>query len=389
MKKKIIFVTEALWIGGIETALVNLLNQLDYTRYDVCCLILRDYLDLAERLPKQCRLLVSSRDTEVTFSEPYRFRRLAHLMEEPQTSSRVRRAEWKIFQFLFRGIEMDRYAAYIRQQLAGERFHTCVIYSDRCAEVAVKAVNAERFLMYYHHGAMRRVYHDEYGYRKSEKIIAVSERLEEQLKSFVPKYADKICSIPNVVDTEYILNNAKQPTEEQFEKRYYNVVTCGRLALEKGIDIAAEACRIVLERGFNQFRWWIVGGGPEEKYLREIIAQLGIEKHFVLLGMKKNPYPYMKNADLYVQPSRIEAFGLSIVEAVSLGKKVIITDICGASALLQEQGISVICETDAKEIADSICKEMLRDNKQSTDNNTKDWIKSFNKKAMEQINELL
>ena len=54
-KKKIIFISQALWIGGIETALVNLINKLDYDKYDVTCLITQNYLDMAERLTKNCR----------------------------------------------------------------------------------------------------------------------------------------------------------------------------------------------------------------------------------------------------------------------------------------------------------------------------------------------
>ena len=60
-KKKIIFVSQALWIGGIETALVNLINKLDYNKYDVTCLITENYLDMAERLTKNCRLIVADR----------------------------------------------------------------------------------------------------------------------------------------------------------------------------------------------------------------------------------------------------------------------------------------------------------------------------------------
>ena len=58
MKKKLIFITEALWIGGIETALVNLLNRLDYDRYEVTCLILRDSQELAGRITPQCLSLI-------------------------------------------------------------------------------------------------------------------------------------------------------------------------------------------------------------------------------------------------------------------------------------------------------------------------------------------
>ena len=54
MKKKIIFVTKALWIGGIETALVNLLKQFDYEKYDVTLLVLRAELDMLDQIHPKC-----------------------------------------------------------------------------------------------------------------------------------------------------------------------------------------------------------------------------------------------------------------------------------------------------------------------------------------------
>lgn len=75
MKKKLIFITEALWIGGIETALVNLLNRLDYDRYNVTCLILRDCQEMAYRITPKCRLIVSDRQHAVTFREGYHYKR--------------------------------------------------------------------------------------------------------------------------------------------------------------------------------------------------------------------------------------------------------------------------------------------------------------------------
>ena len=92
MKKKLIFVTEALWIGGIETALVNLLNRLDYGKYEVTCLVLRGELDLAGRLPPGCRLLVADRERGNSFDRPYGFRRLCHLTEIPTNPSRLHKA---------------------------------------------------------------------------------------------------------------------------------------------------------------------------------------------------------------------------------------------------------------------------------------------------------
>ena len=173
MKKKILFMTEALWIGGIETALVNLLKSLDYEKYEVTCLILRNDQTMAPRLPAQVRLLVADRHDAVSFPKSYRYARLHHLTEESANPSRLHRAMmWAVP--AIRWVENRLYIRYIRENLKKEHFDICVIYSDRAAEAAVRGIRADRYLMFYHHGAMRRVYHDEIGYRKCEKIIAVS-----------------------------------------------------------------------------------------------------------------------------------------------------------------------------------------------------------------------
>ena len=161
-----------------------------------------------------------------------------HLTDEPQTTSKLRLAEWKLLKFGLRGLEMDRYAAYIKKQLKNEQFDTCIIYSDRCAEVAVKAVNADRFLMYYHHGAMRHEFHDDYGYRKSDKVIVVSESLAQKLREYRPKYADKIIAIHNLVDVQGVREKSLAPPEVVFPKDAFNIVSCGRVAVEKGLDLA-------------------------------------------------------------------------------------------------------------------------------------------------------
>ena len=72
-KKKIIFVTQALWIGGIETALVNLLNHLDYEQFDITCLVTENYLQMAKHITPKCRLLVADRHSTVSFQKQYRF----------------------------------------------------------------------------------------------------------------------------------------------------------------------------------------------------------------------------------------------------------------------------------------------------------------------------
>ena len=362
-KKKIIFVTQALWIGGIETALVNLINKLDYNKYDVTCLITQNYLDMAERLTKNCRLIVADRHSLVTFTKPYKFEKLFKILEEPQGATRFRRLIWHILNILFKALENHLYSGYIKEQLKYESFDTAVIYSDRTAEIAVKAINAKKFLMFYHHGAMRKEYHDRYGYEKSEKIIGVSDNIAQKLKAYRKRYANKIVAVNNVIDVDSIIEKSKEPIEEGlFPENNFNIVSCGRLAKEKGFDLAVEACRLLVENNQKNINWILVGDGPKRESIEKQIALYGLENYVKLIGMKKNPYPYIARADLYVQPSRIESFGLTIAEAMILGVPVLSTQTDGAKEIFAVKEVGLLCKISGEDIFKGIQK--LKNQKQ-------------------------
>lgn len=352
MKKKLIFITEALWIGGIETALVNLLNRLDHDRYDVTCLILRDCQEMAYRITSQCRLIVSDRQHTVTFREGYRYKRMYNLMEEPQYASKLRRLIWRILRLILRAPEARRYAAYVKKQLGGEHFDTAVIYSDRAAETAVRAVSADRFLLFYHHGAMRREYHDELGYHRAEKVIAVSEALAEKLKAYRPMYAGKIIAVNNLIDVAGVREKSLETPETVFPKDCFNIVSCGRLASAKGMDLAVAACAKLVNDGLTDIRWWIVGGGPEEPSLRAQIRALGVDRYVTLLGMQDDPYPYIRQADLYVQPSRFEGHCVTVLEARLLAVPILATR-NAAEEQIEDGKTGRLCKPDSASIADA------------------------------------
>lgn len=350
MKKKVLFITQALWIGGIETALVNLLNRLSYEKYEVTCLILRNDQTMASRLPKQVRLLVADRHGTVSFREPYRYAGLYHLTEKSGSPSRLHRAMMWAVPAIKWG-ENRLYIRYIRENMKDEHFDACVIYSDRAAETAVRGIRANKYLMFYHHGAMRREYHDEIGYRKSERIIAVSNAVEQKLREFCPKYAHKMMTIHNLTDVEGIRQKANEPICEVFSPDKFHVVSCGRVSHEKGMDLAVEACARLVELGHKNIHWWIVGGGPAEQEVRAKIAELHMENYVTLLGMKNNPYPYIKRADLYVQPSRFEGYPVAILEALVLGIPVVSTANGGAKEILTEGETGLLCPISGDDIA--------------------------------------
>lgn len=355
MKKKLIFITEALWIGGIETALINLLNRLDYDRYDVTCLILRDEQDMAARITPRCRLIVSDRRRAVSFKEPYRYNRIYTLMEEPQNASKFRRLIWRALVLLLRAPEAKLYASYVKHQLGREHFDTAVIYSDRTAETAVRAINADKFLMFYHHGAMRKEYHDTYGYRKSEHIIAVSDALAQKLRAYRHRYNEKIISVNNLIDIDGVRAKSLESPEIYFPKDRFNIVSCGRLSPAKGMDLAINACSLLTKNGCTNISWWIVGGGPEESALRELIKEKNLEEYVTMLGMQSNPYPYIKQADLYVQPSRFEGHCVTVMEARILAVPILATT-NAAEEQIDDDVTGMLCSSDAQSIADHVKK---------------------------------
>ena len=365
-KKKIIFVSQALWIGGIETALVNLINKLDYNKYDVTCLITQNYVDMAERLTKNCRLIVADRCSLVTFTKPYKFKKLYKILEEPQGATRFRRFIWHILNILFKALETHLYSGYIKEQLKGESFDTAIIYSDRVAEITVKAINAKKFLMFYHHGAMRKEYHDRYGYEKSEKIIAVSDNIAKELKVYRKKYANKIVVVNNVIDVDSITEKSKESIDEGlFLENKFNIVSCGRLAPVKGLNFAIEAIARLVEEGYTDINWYIVGGGPIQEDIRKQIASHKMEKHIFMLGMKNNPYPYIKKCDLFIQPSIFEGYSLSIMEAKILGTPILASYAAAENQI--ENGVDgFLCDTSTVSVYENILR--LYENKDELEN---------------------
>lgn len=377
MKKKIVFVTKALWIGGIETALVNLLKEFDYDKYDVTLLVLKAELDMLGQISPKCRVMIVDREKTVTFQKRYRYSRLFHLTEESENPSRLHRMMmWTIP--MIRWTENRLYIRYVRKLMQKEQFETAVIYSDVAGETAIRAINADKYLMFYHHGAMRHVYHDKLAYKKCEKIIAVSENQAETLRQFIPRYKNKVIAIHNLTDVQGIRDKGMEEITGVYDKTKFHIVSVGRVSHEKGMDIAVQVCSRLVEDGYKNVRWWIVGDGPEMEKVREIIAELHMEKYVFTVGMKANPYPYIQQADLYVQPSRFEGYPMTILEALILGQVVISTDNPGASEIIDNNLTGILCPLDIKKLAVTI--EMMIQKPQE--------LKKI-KKSVQQINFLM
>jgi glycosyltransferase involved in cell wall biosynthesis len=101
-------------------------------------------------------------------------------------------------------------------------------------------------------------------------------------------------------------------------------------------------------------KWYIIGYGGDEDKIRKQITAAGMEEHVILMGKKDNPYPYIKNCDLYVQPSRYEGKCVTVREAQMLGKPVVITRYATSASQLEEDVDGVIVPMDNEGCAQGI-----------------------------------
>lgn len=113
------------------------------------------------------------------------------------------------------------------------------------------------------------------------------------------------------------------------------IVTVGRLSPEKGQQMIPKSTRILLDQGYEIY-WYLVGDGPLRAEVEQEIKKYDVQDHVILLGTKMNPYPYIKNCDIYVQPSFTEGYCTTTMEAKILHKPIITTDAPG----MREQFVS-------------------------------------------------
>ena len=183
-------------------------------------------------------------------------------------------------------------------------------------------------------------------------ICCVTRGAQQELKRFYPQFADKITYIENIVPYREIHEKANAQTIHH-EANQIVLCSCGRLSQEKGYDIAVEAARILKEKGLP-FVWYFVGDGPERQKLEEMIATYGLHENIILTGMQENPYPYIKSCDIYVQPSREESQGLTIIEAQILLRPVVSTRTVGGLSLIQDGVNGLLSDINASSLANVI-----------------------------------
>lgn len=138
--------------------------------------------------------------------------------------------------------------------------------------------------------------------------------------------------ILNYISVKRVLENAEASFGNVFKNDEVNFLTVARLTEQKAIDRLIKVHSKLIENGYKH-RFFCIGDGPERSNLEDLIKVYNVQNTFILLGKKDNPYPYIKNCDVFALLSNYEGFPMTILEAKILNKPILITDTAAREAV--------------------------------------------------------
>lgn len=369
-KLNVLITTQALGLGGTEKALFGLLHALERDSVSVTFLLeklpSKDWID---RLPNNVSV------QELQFNNLFSYALVS--LSNPYSDLFKRRLLSffrKFFTFTLGHLHVSfekRYEYALRHtKNILEKYDLALDfygYGNFMTSFIARNVNADKKYTWIHSitlTGINRIASYLYDY---DKVFCVSKATLKEFNQQYPEHKNKSELLYNCLDIGEINKKANETTEEVFKTDRFTIVSVGRLANEKGYDISVKAASVLRDEGYS-FRWYFIGDGFEKENLIKQINECSLHDYVVLLGGKENPYPYIKHADLYVQTSRNEGFGLSVAEALALKKTVVASDIpsfreqivSGETGYLVQNNPNEMAKC-IKEIIEGNCKDLKKD----------------------------
>lgn len=231
-------------------------------------------------------------------------------------------------------------------------------------------------------------------YSKFDTLVFVS---RDNMRKFREVYKDTVRNeylepvkkeiIYNYIESEKVIEKAREKPEIIFDKNKINFVTVARLVSQKAIDrlirVHSKLIRDNLKHNF-----YVIGDGPEKEKLENMIKEYDVSTTFHLLGKKENPYPYIKNADYFCLLSNFEGYGMVLEEAKILGKSIIITNTAAREAVEKYED-SLIIENNEEKIYEELKKILENHSKNEENKNLQESQKYDNSNIIDKIVKLI
>jgi len=359
MKKSILFVNYYLGSGGAERALVNLLDMFDYDKYDVDLLLFKQEGLYMDQLNENVNLLpvppeIKAGDTNKKY------------IINSIKNGKLVDAFYKAFYFYAERI--------IRKPLLHKVWPRCwknrLIAPDKEYDIAVgylqglpliyvadivKARYKVGWIHNYYASVIRNVEFDYQIFKKYDRMVSVSEECTQSIVDYFPDMKNRSVTLLNLTNPYKIIEMSKK--DGGFDDGFSGIrlLTIGGLRPQKNYEMALEAMKILKDHN-QQVKWYAIGAGRLQSRLLNKAKELGIDKDYVFIGETSNPYTYIRQADIYVQPSKFEGKSIAIDEAKILKKPIVVTNFSSVYDQLKHNETGIITEMKAEAIAEGIEK---------------------------------
>lgn len=368
MKKKILFMVSSMNIGGVEKSLLSLLSVMPKDKYDITVLTLEKKGGFLDYIPSYIKVEEAAWFKEI---KPI-------IMESPQKTIKKYLKENKVFKILtfiysyYKSKNTDNRYIYYKNILKSipeneDEYDVAIAYAGPTEIIdayITHKVKAKKKIGWVHfdiskHKINEKLY--ENLYEKFDNIFTVSNEANKKLNEIIPSTVNKSEVLLNIISKELINEMAKEYINFDNNFDGVKIVTVGRLSKEKGQDLAIKALAKLKKDGYK-VRWYCVGEGNSREEYEGLIKDNKLEEDFILLGATPNPYPYIKNSDIYVQTSRHEGYCLTLAEAKCLCKPIVTTNFTGAYEQLDNNINGIIVEYNEYEIYNAVKKILSNNN---------------------------
>lgn len=218
----------------------------------------------------------------------------------------------------------------------------------------------------------RNIQEEKNAYSRMDRIICVS---AEAGAAFDNKYGlvEKTLVIPNLIDRNLIIRKSE---EKEVRKNKFTLINIGRLVPVKNQARLIEMMSILRSRG-RDAELWILGDGPLRCSLERMARDHGVADCVRFCGFQSNPYPWLRQADLYVMSSDAEGYSLTISEALCLGVPVVTTPAVRTEEL-KNSGAVEIADFSSSSLA-TMVESLMIDQKKRTEcaRNAREYSKRF------------
>jgi len=363
VKKKIIFRSGSLRMGGLERVLIEVLQTIDKEKFDI-------YLVIDDDCGKE-----NIFEKDIPKDIPYFFLKPEKLIRETEKyKEKKKNIIYKLMYNLM--MEKENKVMYRNMQkiLKDIGKIDVIVDFDAGASKYIEKLDIKKKIVWIHNSIPNLKKKESkikrFGKRleKYDRVVAICDEMKEEIENIYPNLKGKVSRIYNPFNFERIeklMEDERELTKEQ--KKMLNEDYCIAIArldnVQKDFLTLVRAYKFVKESGI-QDKLYIIGDGPSKEEIINEIKKLSLEENIKLIGLSKNPYIWLKNSKLFVHSSKYEGLPTVLIEAL-ICNKMIISSNCptGPKEILKNENCGKLFEVgNIKELGDYLIEFLTNKN---------------------------